>query len=283
MRPYRLEHDGTGDDEPDVLYHYTSVEVACKILESRKVWASDVYFLNDASEVEYGAGVVSEGVHSCSGIPEAIHKLLQAGPHGERSRLMRTATDWPMHAFCLCKKEDSLSQWRAYGRSGGGVAIGFRKARLHEIRADGQPHSPFRIVYKKDEQLKALNEPISIVRDISGRISSDCLDPTEFWLTVLSELALFAFRFKNPAFREEEEWRLFWFHDKQNVKFRLASDRKTLIPYIEAEFGPDAVCKIVQGPLARPEMGERSLKAFLKAADYGHVEVTASEIPLRAL
>jgi hypothetical protein len=95
----------------------------------------------------------------------------------------------------------------------------------------------------------------------------------------LSELALF----KNPAFKEEEEWRLFWLTDTPPVKFRLASDRRTLIPYIEAEFSKNAVCKIVQGPLARPEVGEISLRDFLKAADYGHVEVIASRIPLRAL
>jgi hypothetical protein len=282
MSALGVEGDGTLDDQPDVLYHYTSLESACKILETRKLWASRVYFLNDASEVEYGADVVSKCIDSCSGIPEAVRQLLRPGPHGERSGFMRTARTWPTHVLCLSKKEDSLSQWRAYGKSGGSVAIGFKKARLHKIRADGQPHSPFRIIYKKEEQLKALNEPMSIVRDVSGRISSDSSDRTEFWLTVLSELALSAFRFKNPAFGEEEEWHLFWLNDKPRVQFRLASDSQTLVPYIEAEFSPDAVCKILQGPLARPEVGESSLKEFLRE-NYGHVEVTASEIPLRAL
>jgi hypothetical protein len=45
----------------------------------------------------------------------------------------------------------------------------------------------------------------------------------------------------------------------------------------------EAVCKIVQGPLARPEVGESSLKEFLEAKNYGHVEATGSGIPLRAL
>jgi Protein of unknown function (DUF2971) len=261
---HRVEGDGTLDDQPEVLYHYTSLESACKILGSGRLWASRVYFLNDASEVEYGAKIVSECIDSCSGIPEELRQLFRPGPHGERSGFMRVATTWPTHVFCLSRQADSLGQWRAYGRSGASVAIGFKKTRLHEIRAATLPHSPFRIIYIKEEQLKALDGPMSIVRDISGRISADRSDWNEFWLTVLSELALFAFRFKNPAFREEEEWRLFWLSNNPPAQFRLASDSQILVPYIEAEFGPEAVCKIVQGPLARPEVGEISLKEFLK-------------------
>jgi hypothetical protein len=197
---HRVEDDRTLDSEPGVLFHYTSLEAACKILESGKVWASNVYFLNDSSEVAYGADVVEEGISSCSGIPEALRQLLRAGPHGEASGFMRTARTWPAHVFCLSEHPDSLGQWRAYGKSGGGVAIGFRKDCLRDIRAAGQRHSLFKVNYERVDQLARLREPMAVVADINGRISRASSDRTEFWLAVLSELALFAVRFKESCF-----------------------------------------------------------------------------------
>ena len=105
----RVEDDQTLDAEPEALFHYTSLEVACKILESTKVWASNVYFLNDASEVRYGADIVSECVGSCSAIPEVLAQLLCPGADGETSGFMRTARTWPMHVFCLSGSPDSLA------------------------------------------------------------------------------------------------------------------------------------------------------------------------------
>jgi hypothetical protein len=282
MLHFREETAGTLDDEPEALYHYTSLESACKILEARKLWASRVYFLNDASEVEYGADIVSECIDSCFGIPEFLRQFFRRGPYGEESEFIRQIRTAPVHVFCLSRNPDSLSQWRAYGESGGGVAIGFRKNGLRRIKAAGERNLPFRVIYEKDDQLAVLREPLAIVTDISNRISVEIPDQLDFWKQAFGELALFAFRFKNPAFREEEEWRLFWLNDKPEVRFRLASDGKILVPYIEAAFSHEAVCKIVQGPLARPEVGESSLKEFLRE-NYGHVEVTASGIPLRAL
>jgi hypothetical protein len=282
MSASRTLADGTLDEEPEVLYHYTSLESACKILETNKLRASRVYLLNDASEVEYGADIVSECLDSGSEIPEALRMLFRRGPNGEASEFIRTIRRFRFHVFCLSRNPDSLSQWRAYGKSGGGVAIGFKKDHLHKISAAGQPNHPFRIIYDKKDQLTALLEPLAIVKDISERISPTSPSQVNFWIQAFSEFALIAFKFKNPAFREEEEWRLFWTNDAP-VQFRIGSDGKILIPYIETEFSRDAVCKIVQGPFARPEVGESSLKEFLLAQNYDHVEVTASGIPLRAL
>ena len=47
----RATGDGVLDAEPEVLYHYTSLDSARKILESTKIWASRVHFLNDSSQV----------------------------------------------------------------------------------------------------------------------------------------------------------------------------------------------------------------------------------------
>jgi Protein of unknown function (DUF2971) len=283
MLAYRLEGGGALDAEPELLYHYSSLESACMILESAKIRASHIYFLNDASEVEYGADIVSECIDAFPGIPEDLRRLFRRATRGEKSEFIKNARIWPTHMFCLSKNPDSLSQWRAYGKSGGGIAIGFRKDRLHTISADGTPNPFFRIAYEKKDQVAATHELLAIVADIGERISPDGPGQDDFWKAVSVALAFINFRFKTPAFQEEGEWRLFLQNKTPNVRFRLAADGKVLIPYIEAEFSHDAVCKIVQGPLARPDVGESSLKEFLRAEGYEHVEVAASRIPLRAL
>jgi hypothetical protein len=151
MLTYRLGVGAALDLDPKVLYHYTSLESARKILESRKIWASRIYFLNDASEVEYGADIVSERIDACSRIPEHLRKFFRRGPQREESEFIRQARSWPTHVFCLSENPDSLNQWRAYGKSGGGVAIGFRKDHLHKISPDGQPNPFFRVIYEKED------------------------------------------------------------------------------------------------------------------------------------
>src|SRR5438132_1305483 len=42
------------------LYHYTSLEVFQKILESKKLWASHVAYMNDGSEFDYGVQMMTE-------------------------------------------------------------------------------------------------------------------------------------------------------------------------------------------------------------------------------
>ena len=39
---------------PPTLYHYTSLAAACSIAESQSIWVSDIRYLNDATEFEYG-------------------------------------------------------------------------------------------------------------------------------------------------------------------------------------------------------------------------------------
>jgi hypothetical protein len=45
---------------PLVLYHYTSVEGFYGIITSHNLWASNVYFLNDYSEIKYGCNIVAK-------------------------------------------------------------------------------------------------------------------------------------------------------------------------------------------------------------------------------
>jgi len=39
--------------EPDIIFHYTSLEGLLGIIKSKSIWATNVFYLNDASELNY--------------------------------------------------------------------------------------------------------------------------------------------------------------------------------------------------------------------------------------
>jgi hypothetical protein len=40
-------------NEPEVVYHYTSMDTMIKIVESATIWATSISYLNDDSEREH--------------------------------------------------------------------------------------------------------------------------------------------------------------------------------------------------------------------------------------
>ncbi len=108
--------------KPKYLYHYTTAEGLKGIIENQEIWASDIFSLNDASEVYHGVALLkkhlatqqetSEGRLNTS--LEAFREALgEIGPH--------TAT--PTYVCSFSEEPNDLSQWRAYCPDGG-YAIG---------------------------------------------------------------------------------------------------------------------------------------------------------------
>src|SRR5258708_287861 len=49
---------------PDELFHYTDAKGLLGIIQDKSIWASSVYYLNDASEVRYGSDLLVETLDS---------------------------------------------------------------------------------------------------------------------------------------------------------------------------------------------------------------------------
>ena len=97
--------------------------------------------------------------------------------------------------------------------------------------------------------------------------------------------------FKNPAFREEKEWRVFSICHPE-TSLGLIQHRKaknTLIPYIDLKFPSPIpndntklpIIEIIQGPLSNPDLGLKSLDMLLKKQGYPNVHIRKSNVPVR--
>mgnify|MGYP000857394694 CR=1 FL=1 len=271
---------------PNLIYHYTSVEGFFEIVRSGQLWLSDYSYLNDTRELSHGADLVIE----------SATKLLANESRLKVADLLRrwiSDLQAPDHRVCVASFSgagDSLSQWRAYGP----IAIGFqpRDLSLHAYRAILRP-----VEYQRDRQRVLvdlyLNHMIQayLVDSDNGRLEriEDVYQKTDR----LIELVAF---FKDPAFVEEQEYRLAFIehpdlmpslgHKCTDKRFRVTRGR--IIPYVlsnELEpilpSGRDLEIKeVVLGPGCDTTLN-RGVREFLNESNLSEVEVKSSSAPYR--
>ena len=147
---------------PKELYHYTTASGLQGILESNTLWATNAYYVNDSSEVEYGGTVLSEVLKEWEKKTEktydrlwalgAVHGLIEDYPERRGQRRKR------IYVTCFCEDGNLLSQWRTYGQAGG-YAIAFP---LDALRTGLQPPDTFfasrlrRVEYSRQRQKERL-------------------------------------------------------------------------------------------------------------------------------
>ena len=200
-------------DPPRLLYHYTSAEGLLGMLEGRQLWATNVRFMNDTTELGYGINLVREVLQEpATRRARRTARTRTAGKHGRSdilSLLADTEVNTKHFAVCFCENGDLLSQWRGYGALGSGFAIGLESRKLGRFAAPFLPESrmgpeSLGVILRKVIYDPRVQKPL--VRKWIACVDS-ATDP---------EGAFPAFRmlyeclvcFKDPGFQEEREWRL---------------------------------------------------------------------------
>jgi len=272
---------------PRQLYHYTSTQGLYGILTSGSVWASDLGYLNDASELTYAAGLIEKEIGALKhSVNEHVSELFrrsqsEASPDNASNGYL---------AICFCAKGDLLSQWRAYADSGKGCALGFDAPALSYSAGE-----LFKVIYKEEEQVALIRETIDIVTqsmsasiETLGEMQVEEILPT-YSMMLRYHLNRMIFTFKHPSFEEESEWRLIFPYTRDEtldiLGFRQAG--ALLVPYMPISFGDGTsnpklpLLDIVHGPTLNPGLYVKSLHQIIEKFGYEHVEVTGSGAPLR--
>lgn len=303
---------------PAILYHYTAADGLLGMLQAHQIWATNVRFMNDRSELDYGINLVSRAFEE----DELIAKLpRQDKPAFVKIKaiiqlMLDDAEKKTTHfAICFCEKENLLSQWRGYGQSGSGFALGFQTDRLGEFVAEPRPGSNVRpeesvpvilrrVIYDEQAQKEFVRSWIrAIVKSIQFDRSINKPPQTEWPYTQLGMVVIRLLYeclvcFKHPGFYEEEEWRLIQQgrvgdQDVTRVDFRTRSGR--IVSYTPLTFRSAAdapagqrqernilpIVAITYGPTLDPIGSERALRAFLasRAYDVDHIVIRPSGIP----
>lgn len=282
---------------PPIIYHYTN-DVGLKgILETGQLWLTDIFSLNDPSELTHGFSVainaLTSKVANDSAVGQKFAKNFAA--FAQQGAIRKTAH------FFMCSfssSGDDLGQWRAYADNGRGFALGFDAKALENgfTKKDGIPipnNSTFHITYD-DSQLLGIQSQIvekmrNLImlpagRDLKNAAINVYMAELQMLLTLhILQTILF---FKHEAYSNEREFRFLQIHkanEPPTVKVRTR-------PYVLVRFrefdwrsvAADALKKIVVGPAADYQTASQFAKGCLGLFHPGNVEVTASGIPYRA-
>ncbi len=310
-RPDRLPESG-------LLFHYTSAEGLKGIVENNELWASSAYFLNDSAEITYGYGVLRE----------VLERWVQTCKHDEYSLTLGLARDLlrgfghdllnknlvhPIYLACFCEDGNLLSQWRAYGQSGG-YSLAFKffpfidESRVLRPESVAYTSRLIKVEYERAKQLErcklVLDEVLpyfddpEITRAVQGVSSRGGPGEgySEIYRIVADVLMEQAVAFKDKAFEAEREWRTVVRRRellKQGIEdggrapvevyFRPA--RGLLIPYVKltpASGGEKIPLELVRsGPTIDRLSAVLSLHPFLCKHGFNSVGVRYSGISAR--
>ncbi|KFI62981.1 DUF2971 domain-containing protein [Bifidobacterium cuniculi] len=235
-----------------VSYHYCSLDTACAILGTGSLRLSDITKSNDSSEIAYGYAAAIRSLIRCGLVREEgsrVHfledwiGLLRPDYRTMLADAITNRTQPPnrlCYAICFSEHHDLLSQWRAYGDDGRGVALGFDLSAMESMpptigmgdRSGGplEQHAMVLyepIVYGKDrtaalfdglaDDIRVRVERLRHCMAEEGPLARDAL--LEATLLFVTHTAFCKKRF----FREEREWRLALWGPRSRVTPRQAA------------------------------------------------------------
>lgn len=273
------------------LYHYTDLNAFLSIIQSKKLWLTGAYNLNDHQEITWTLGKIWRRLEELS---------KEHGPErSDKIWALLQANSGVPHICSLSSEPDLLSQWRAYGQNGAGIAIGFKRSALPSSSrlpimtiASKDSLSLHQVIYSQKDQDEIINEILLPIFK-NGKID----DSAHFAMSMASSaLSGLSSMFKNEAFHEEKEWRII--HRpiimgppnsneskiQQSIsppKYRVSGGK--LITYFEYDFsgavGIDIFSELILGP--KCEVSHYDLSILLTENGLGNLSVKRSKASYR--
>lgn len=208
---------------PSTLYHYCSISTLLSIIENKNIWLSDAEKTNDFTEMKFLLSNIGEVIEqilaSYEGkYPKEILLKTKEITIETTEKLLLKNIPIVKHAksflICFSEASDLLSQWRAYGNDGNGVAIGFN-AELFNDFAQGSYYLT-KVIYNQEMTLDflhaAIEKSLSYAIESSINKESNIYDIFELKMNISMLIVTIwqeSFVYKNDMFSEEREWRLF--------------------------------------------------------------------------
>jgi len=213
-----------------LVYHYCSLDTFVQIIKNKTIRLSDLDKTNDYMEKRWGIELLQE-VLKKELENNSIQMDLQEDywysddAHNHIEQLNNDINSYLKHQTlitCFSLEKDRLSQWRAYGQDGEGIAVGFNYDYIKRLLKGQEKILIDKVAYKKSEQEKRIRKKLFMpalqyMRNMFQREVVRCTD--DFNIFFIEEFDCFCevldtateqvFTFlKNPAFEEEKEVRI---------------------------------------------------------------------------
>jgi hypothetical protein len=323
--------DGHDATEPEVLYHYTDAAGLFGIVASPnfpdgyagaemdfsgaiKLLASDVRFMNDHAELRFAGKIFAKRFRQVAEdqeVPQFRRELLtQFAKELEDRNFLGEPVQ--LFAACLSSEGDQLSQWRGYAGGSGGYSIGIPKLALDHF-SFAFPLHPSAGLIAMGEQPALLRAPVKVSYDEPEAVAAadrlaheiqpggpETMD-SAFWARwrAVEEMA----RFKDKGFREEQEWRMIWYHAPSSTSMSVPAEFRqgrfgivpclsiainpaglSRVPDLERVWGPRperTIEKLVVGPSPDQTLRVSAARQLLETNGHDPSVVVPSPIPFR--
>jgi hypothetical protein len=259
---------------PDYLYHYTSAKGLIGIIDTGKIWATKIHYMNDGLELQQGLKYIREEI----GIQKR-NKTRSTQELIGMSRELKDIHDINTSVISFTSTtHDDLSQWRGYCKIGDGYSLCFDGKKLSEsIKkvSESEKNKYCYLVpckYEEGEHKDMLKELVS---------STPIQRFNEEALLIVSMI-------KTKGFANEKEWRLVWGpNDYSCAKYRPGNF--SIIPYWEFDIDLLNILEsITIGPSPEQSLSKIAVEGLLiKAASKKGInwipEVKKSELSWRSI
>ena len=261
------------------LHHYTDIYGFLGIFNTKSLWASNAFFLNDSSEIEYGLKLSYDLFKDfyLSIKSEKIKEILKSF-YEDYSGFVLSSN---LFLISFCEDGDLLSQWRGYTPNNDGISFRFN---LQVLRTLPQ-FTLYKVVYNKEIQLKIINYLFDLLNDLMEYLektkAESFLHYFNLWITIFTTILL---TFKDLSFSEEKEWRLIHNYDavgnNKIIEYRIKNNY--VLPYVKIEKLNlvNLISNITIGPSSNNKILEKSISYYLDSNNY-NININFSNIPYR--
>lgn len=289
---------------PPHVYHYTNDKGLMGILESGKLWFTDIFSLNDPSELRHGVslaikkfGIMAENISKKHAIiSRKFREIFDEGV------LINDGIQGIAHFFTcsFSKCGDDLGQWRAYADNGHGFALcfdvmGLENVFVYSVTTDKFARETFPLVYDDSRLVevheKLIDNTLAYIQVLDGagipEMPEELLRDNlrQLYIELAKYIVTISIYFKHAGYANEVEYRFFELHvagSRPEVRFRARNN--SLVKYREFDWksaGADVLRKIVIGPAANFEKSKEFAEECLRRAgfDPASIEITQSKIP----
>lgn len=213
------------EDVPEILYHYCSIDTFMKIIENKTIRLSNIFKMNDYSEV----------MHVLEFLPSALNEEYGKDPFvfnykgtANEKAFDQIVSDikkninevkYLSYVACFSDSENDLAHWNRYGDDGKGVAIGYDGEILFDIAKQCSVEMT-NVIYSVEEHKEYIKATIvpRIFEAIknsgnNGNVKHGNWSYDDMILTCslsgISAILLSAVKYKHEAYKDEKEWRLY--------------------------------------------------------------------------
>jgi hypothetical protein len=254
-----------GQAEPELLYHFTTLDGFLGIIRNSELWATDIRYLNDTSEFRTVPDLAAENLIEAMDLEGQNSELIDS----YRPLFVQAGRPLYVASFSAEVSGDDLSQWRAYGGHHSGICLGFSPGYLRRIGMQFLNESSDSGWVRTSE----FNDPLIQCEylDHKNAVDKNAISPNIKYLVDYARengpiagmaFAMYSAGLKHKGFHAEREWRLVLVRDCEAPSNRLhfRGSRSLIIPYacipLKMSEEPIAIERIVLGPTPHEDMAK---------------------------